>query len=437
METIAEIQTSDDTVVHEQGWQSWSPSTSYRLGAAPHRPVDEDKRLIAYRHATDPAPGTYCGEGLFAVAEGDSVTLFAAADPTAEVPTILAVRDGDRLVISANGSVEIRQHTGDIPSALTAWADEVCARLAVPPPRPAPTGWCSWYEYFTDVTADDIVDNLEAMEDLELPIDVVQVDDGYQREVGDWLVPSGRFPDVPGLFAHIRDHGRRAGIWTAPFLVSARSELLAEHPDWLVGKENPVLVGHNWGQALYALDTTHPAARDYLRTVFTTFAEWGIDYHKIDFVYAGAVPGRRHADVSGIEAYRDGLELIREVIGPDAYLLGCGAPQLPSIGVVDAMRVSPDIALEYAPDSGDLSQPAQLGAVLNGESRRFQHGRFWVNDPDCIVARPAVEHRTEWAEHISVNGGLRASSDRLRGLDSWGLDTTRRLLSEPIPARFT
>ncbi|MCE7008823.1 alpha-galactosidase [Kibdelosporangium philippinense] len=266
----------------------------------------------------------------------------------------------------------------------------------------------------------------------------MQVDDGYQAEIGDWLIPSGDFADVPGLFARIRDSGRRAGIWTAPFLVGALSQVAAEHPDWLVRNDDgsPVSAGHNWNQDLYALDSTHPGAADYLATVFRTFRDWGIDFHKIDFVYAGALPGKRYSDISPIQAYRDALGLIREAIGSDAYLLGCGAPQLPSIGLVDAMRVSPDIAPTYLPEDDDISMPGQWGAVLNGESRSFQHGRFWVNDPDCIVARPGIERREGWASHVSKFGGLRGSSDAIDQLDDWGLETTRRLLSEPVPRYF-
>jgi hypothetical protein len=35
--------------------------------------------------------------------------------------------------------------------------------------------------------------------------------------------------------ARIRGTGRRAGLWLAPFLVSPRSAIYAEHPGWLVG----------------------------------------------------------------------------------------------------------------------------------------------------------------------------------------------------------
>jgi alpha-galactosidase len=285
-----------------------------------------------------------------------------------------------------------------------------------------------------------VVENLDAMDRLDVPVDVVQLDDGYQSELGDWLMLSDRFASLDGLAARVADRGRRAGIWVAPFLVGARSETAAKHPEWLVrGQEAdgpPTSAGHNWDQDLYGLDTTHPGALAYLAEVFGRFVEQGFDFFKIDFVYGAALPGVRHEDVPGVVAYRRGVEAIRAAIG-DAYLLGCGAPILPSVGLVDAMRVSPDISLRYAPEKGDLSQPSQQAAVLSGVGRAYQHGRFWVNDPDCLVARPAVERREDWAAHVERYGGLRGSSDRLAELDDWGLETTRRLLSTvPPPTPF-
>ncbi|KAA2252166.1 alpha-galactosidase [Solihabitans fulvus] len=429
-------------VVHEQGWQSWSPSTGYALGEQPHRPNAEKRRIGCYRPETAPGADVFWGEGLLAVDPGDGgpVTVVAAVEPTGTVPSIRARAVDGRVVVAADGPVRVVTDAGagGVPGALARWADEVAGGLGLPAPRPAPTIWCSWYQYFTKVTEADVDRNLGLLDTLELPVDVVQVDDGYQAEIGDWLIPSGRFSDTPGLFKRIADRGRRAGIWTAPFLAGARSRMAADHPDWLVRDTDgtPVSAGNNWDQDLYALDTTHPGVRDYLRSVFSTFAGWGIDFHKIDFVYAAAIPGVRHEDVTGIEAYRSGVRLIREAIGAQAYLLGCGAPQLPSIGLVDAMRVSPDIAPSHEPESGDVSQPSQRGAALNGVSRAFQHGRFWVNDPDCVVARPGVERREEWAAHVAEFGGLRGSSDGLDQLDDWGLKTTRRLLTDPVPRHF-
>jgi alpha-galactosidase len=70
-------------------------------------------------------------------------------------------------------------------------------------------------------------------------------------------------------------------------------------------------------------------------------------------------------------------------------------------------------------------------------ARAFLQGRFWVNDPDCLIVRPAVQRREEWAEVVRRFGGLRVCSDRIADLDAWGLEQTRELLATaPPPVPF-
>jgi len=422
--------------LYEHGWQSWSPTTTYSLHDRPYRPSGETTRVLCYRPDRSVPEGCFQGEGLLAVQEtaNGPVHVFAGRPGGDAVPSIRARVDNNAVVIASDGDV---QHTvddgpGGMAGALGRWADRYAEALGVGPIRPAPTIWCSWYHYFTKVTEQDMLENLDAIDQLQLPVDVVQLDDGYQAEIGDWLTLSGRFRSLRDLVARIRDRGRRAGIWTAPFLAGERSRLYAEHPEWLVER---AFAGHNWDQDLFALDITHRDAAQYVHHVFSTLRELGIDYFKVDFIYAGALEGRRHEDIPAVEAYRRGVRLIRDAIGPDSYLLGCGAPILPSVGLVDAMRVSPDTGPEYQPPGGDLSQPSGRSAALSGVGRAWQHGRFWVNDPDCLIARPQVQRRDDWAAHVERYGGLRGSSDRLRGLDEWGLHTTRRLLSTVPPPK--
>jgi len=297
--------------------------------------------------------------------------------------------------------------------------------------RQIPPVWCSWYQYYDAVTEADIAANLAAMDELRLPFGVVQIDDGYQAAPGDWLVPSGRFASLPSLVRRIRDTGRRAGIWIAPALLGRNSEALRRNPEWAVrdaGTREPVFAGHVVRQECTALDFTHPGAAAYLAGILATMREWGIDYFKVDFIYAGACGGLRHDEVSGVEAYRRGLRLIRDAIGPEAVLLGCGAPILPSVGLVDAMRVGPDIDASYEPPGGQPTKPSQRNAARNVAARAWQHGRFWVNDADCLMARPGMEQRESWAEIVRQFSGLRSSGDGLAALDAWGLETTRQLM---------
>ncbi len=173
---------------------------------------------------------------------------------------------------------------------------------------------------------------------------------------------------------------------------------------------------------------------DLLASTFAGLVDLGVDYLKLDFLYGGAVPGPRREDMTGAEAYRSGLALVREVVGPEVYLVGCGAPLLPSVGLVDAMRVSPDTFHEGGESGGH-----GLRGLMPLAARAWQHGRFWVNDPDCVVARPSYADRERWASAATELGGLRSFSDRVEELDDWGRSAARALLADggsrtPFPA---
>ena len=220
------------------------------------------------------------------------------------------------------------------------------------------------------------------------------------------------------MVGDIRATGRRVGIWLAPFFVGADSAVAAQHPEWLTGG-----AGHNWRQDMRGLDLTHPGVREYLHGAVRRLADLGIDYFKLDFLYAGAVPARRRDDVSGVAAYRSGLRLLRDAAGPDAYLVGCGAPILPSVGLVDAMRVSPDTFHEGGED-GSRGLRGRMSLV----ARAWQQGRFWVNDPDCLVVRPTYALREEWAAPSGGSGACRRARTGSPSSTQWGLEATRRLL---------
>jgi alpha-galactosidase len=98
---------------------------------------------------------------------------------------------------------------------------------------------------------------------------------------------------------------------------------------------------------------------------------------------------------------------------------------------VDAMRISPDIDPDFEPPLGDVSQPSGRGAVLMGRARAWQHGRWWVNDPDCITVRPGIDRRELWAAELASHGGLAVSGDPIGALDERGLAWTRELLLPP------
>ena len=413
--------------IYAEGWQSWTPTRWYSAAESPERPVDDNHRRMGYGVNAVGDSG-FAGLGLLAVRPdpGEPLHTFSTTRPD-DVPTIRANVHDDAITVESVGGVEQQRiAVQDDTAALSAWAIRFARRNRLPQPRAAPTVWCSWYRFFTEVRESDIDRNLAAIDACELAVDVVQIDDGYQSEIGDWLVPSGRFPDLAATIGRIRAAGRRAGIWLAPFLVGERATLARDHPDWLLPGADP---GRNWGQRLHVLDVAHPAVVDYWRRVFEHFMALGIDYFKLDFLYAGALTGERRGEA--IARYRGGLGLVRDIVGADAYLAGSGAPTLASAGLVDAMRVSPDTAPYAEAPSGDASSPGLGNAIRNGAARQWQNHVLWTNDPDCLLARPEVAERARWASHLNAVDGLRSVSDDIEGLDDWGLSATRSYLAGP------
>ncbi|MCI9626797.1 MAG: alpha-galactosidase [Clostridia bacterium] len=270
--------------------------------------------------------------------------------------------------------------------------EQLAERLAhnhgVKMPPEQPTGWCSWYCFGPKVTKDNILENTEAVQ-RELPeLSYIQIDDGYQAFMGDWLEVNEQFkPNVQTLCQMIREKGGQPAIWVAPFIAEQDSRLLREHPEWFVQREDgsgplrsdEVTFGGWRHGPWYMLDGTHPGARDYLTKVFRTIRqEWGCSYFKLDANTWGAFPFGRRFDSSktSVEAYRMGMQAIREGAGEDGFLLGCNAPMWPSIGTVDGMRVTDDIKRSWDRVRSLAKQQFY---------RNWQHGRLWVSDPDCAV----------------------------------------------------
>lgn len=300
-----------------------------------------------------------------------------------------------------------------------------------------PNGWCSWYQfsgedYIGDLTADDIKDNLVGLHELreDLPVDIIQIDDGFETQVGDWFSINQGFPDgLTPLSAEIRNKGFTPGLWLAPFILHPRSRLAAQHPDWLLRNwlGLPTNAGFLWNSFTRALDLTHPDALGYVQDVIhTATSEWGFPYLKLDFLYAAALPGRyRDATQTRAQVLRTGLEAVRKAAGDDTFLLGCGCPLGPALGIVDGMRISADTARRWKPSfkgiesflKQEVSFPSAFNALHNTLTRSDLHNRWWINDPDCLLLRPETQlTKTEVetiASVIALTGGSLMLSDHI------------------------
>ncbi|GLR04209.1 alpha-galactosidase [Vibrio hyugaensis] len=298
----------------------------------------------------------------------------------------------------------------------------------------APIGWCSWYAYYAEVTENNVLENVECMQDKLSELEWVLLDDGYQAFMGDWLTPSDKFSGgVKELIHNIRAKGKKPAIWMAPFIAQPESEIFKKHPEWFVRHEDgdllkaeDVTYGGWRCTPWYILDTSNPEVQDHLTYVVSVMREeWGVELFKLDANYWGTLKGKRsQSGVTGVEAYRMGMEAIAKGAG-DTWLLGCNAPMWPSLGLVDAMRVSDDVERH----SHRFEQIAKETFF-----RSWQHRKLWQIDPDCATFTSLPNQaasREDYQFHrnaLLACGGLLLSGDPLPEITSFASKTLSKLM---------
>jgi alpha-galactosidase len=306
-------------------------------------------------------------------------------------------------------------------------------------PKP-PTGWCSWYCFGPRVTAQQVLDNLDFIAKHSPGLRYIQIDDGYQPAMGDWLETGAAFGgNVQGVLKQIRQREFEPAIWVAPFVAEEKSHVFQQHPDWFVmddeGKplrSDRVTFG-GWRRGpWYVLDGTHPAVQKHFESFFSTMRrEWGCTYFKLDANFWGAIPGGQFHDprATRVDAYRRGMKAILRGTA-DGFVLGCNHPIWPSLGLIHGSRSSNDIKRTW--------ERIETTARQN-LSRNWQNERLWWNDPDAIVLTgdlPANEFQFH-ATAIYATGGMLLSGDDLTKINTEKLEMLRKLQPPTgVAARF-
>lgn len=304
-----------------------------------------------------------------------------------------------------------------------------------------PNGWNIWAtKYHHEFNEEIILENARrAAEDLKpFGMNTFQIDDGYQQAHGDWFA-NDNFPRGMGWIAsEIEKLGFQPGIWIQPFCISKSSRLAAEHPGWIAPKSKlgEEMIPSDW----LILDPTHPEVQEWLDTTFRRYTrQWGFKVIKIDFVYFVQLAKSYHdPGATAVDAYRAGVETIRNAMPDDAFLFAVGVPTANSAGLVEGMRIGLDITPEWADGEGYAVQGVKP-MVRNVARRYYLNHRLWINHPDMFyLGSPEEEQR--WGSRLSfqeartyatlacIQGGIVKIGDSFTGLDDRRTDLLRRLL---------
>ncbi len=365
-------------------------------------PAAEQPAMLGGGRSLPPAT-FFIGPKTVRVAVYAEGAAFRAGDLVARIAVLsggdyFALKDKLAEVFAAGGRLDGLAFLGAVPTT--------------PGGRRAPIGgFETWYNHYLDIDEPIIRRDLEALpangnlvNALFLAKDrpvVFQIDDGWEKRIGDWAPHADKFPSgVAALAREIEARGLIPGLWLAPFLAMPDSGVAKVHPDWLLrdAAGAPVVAGWNpgWGGEFHCLDLSLPAVEDYLAGLFDTIVnEWGFRYLKLDFLYAGMARGVRAGGGAAWEHYERVLRRITSVAadrrGRPVAWLACGAPIETTAPLMPLMRIGADTRetwdwplLRLVGHQGRPSAKVNLGHTL---ARSLLDGTLLLNDPDVVFCR--------------------------------------------------
>ena len=320
---------------------------------------------------------------------------------------------------------------------------------------PKLTGWNSWDYYLDKVTAEDIMENAEALGKTPFAdkLDYIVIDDGWQKGWGVWTENEKFACGLKTVADSIIKAGFKPGIWMTPVGIRKDVPIFEEHKDWLCRDEKGELL---YDMGLYYLDPTHPEAEKFIMDNYRYQYDAGYRLFKMDYVSPLLnVKSFYDKNATAYSALSKMVERVKECTGPDAVVLGCSLPLECGPDVAPAMRISIDIH-NFFPHVELITQAMQWSWLFNNKITRI--------DPDFLVVRgeqtsdddelykyyapkdrlpiarykqtdrermryhwcngemfSAIEAQT-WANLVAISGGNIFLSDRISRLNALGID---------------
>ncbi|HCR71943.1 MAG TPA: hypothetical protein DIW23_10905 [Anaerolineae bacterium] len=202
---------------YRHGWQSWSMAAWTDVKSLPiQKPAIFHPLQIDVEYAYESNPhGSWLGAVEFA---DGKILLLGALSTDTHVFQIQNQLEGKSEADEAEWFIM----SGDENQVFDEYIKQLKIRFGHTEKNHVPRVWCSWYSLYTMIDEEILFKTFDALGDL--PFEVLQVDDGWQKKIGDWEV-NEKFPSgMKALADKIKSTGRTAGLWLAPLIASKKKK---------------------------------------------------------------------------------------------------------------------------------------------------------------------------------------------------------------------
>jgi len=189
---------------------------------------------------------------------------------------------------------------------------------------------------------------------------------------------------LQNFVSHCHANGQKAGIYFTPFTywgtASQGSNAVApgsgyHWSDFYLRTTNGSPISYD---SAIALDPTHPGTKAWILSQVNSSISEGFDYVKIDFLSHGALEGV-HYDTNvttGIEAYNQGMQFLRNAVGGNMFISESIAPLFP-YQYGDSRRIACDAFTSFISNTAYTMNSVTYGWWLDE--------LYPFNDPDMMV----------------------------------------------------
>jgi alpha-galactosidase len=151
--------------------------------------------------------------------------------------------------------------------------------------------WCAW-GYGRTVQLKQVYETLPTVKKLGFAW--VTLDDGWQNNYGDWALDPKKFPhgdaDMKALVDRIHQEGFRAQLWWSPLSAVPDSQLLKEHPDFVLLNRDGSKRKISWWNSVYLCPADRRVMEQQKALVRKILGDWGFDGLKLDGQHMNGVP---------------------------------------------------------------------------------------------------------------------------------------------------